>query len=343
MKKLLIITQKVNKNDPVLGFFHRWIEAFRERFESITVICLEEGEHALPSNVRVMSLGKEQGLTRMGYLARFYRFIWRERKQYDSVFVHMNPEYVVLGGILWRLMGKKVNVWYTHKAVTMKLRLAALLAHRIFSASRESFRLASPKLEIVGHGIDTDLFAPSDSFSANEVVEILSVGRIAETKGHHIIIEAVSRLREKGIRVHLSVVGAPVTDADCAYEKLLKEKAGSAVSFVGPIAHANLIPFFRKADIFVNASETGSLDKVVLEAMACGVPVVSSNDAARAILSQFDARLVFPSGDSDALAQNMEALISSGDRIALGSALRREVETKHSLKPLIDRLSAMMQ
>ena len=45
--KLLIMTQAVDQNDPVLGFFHRWIEEFSRHCERVHVICLKEGEHSL--------------------------------------------------------------------------------------------------------------------------------------------------------------------------------------------------------------------------------------------------------------------------------------------------------
>ena len=57
---LLIMTQKVDASDPILGFFDRWIDAFAAHCPSVTVLCLEEGTHDLPSSVRVFSLGKEK-------------------------------------------------------------------------------------------------------------------------------------------------------------------------------------------------------------------------------------------------------------------------------------------
>jgi len=57
--KLLIITQKVDMNDDVLGFMHGWINEFAKHCEKITVICLQKGEHELSDNVKVLSLGKE--------------------------------------------------------------------------------------------------------------------------------------------------------------------------------------------------------------------------------------------------------------------------------------------
>src|SRR3989344_8687589 len=58
--RLLIVTQKIDRDDDLLGFFHQWICEFARHCESVTVICLEKGEYALPANVRVLSLGKER-------------------------------------------------------------------------------------------------------------------------------------------------------------------------------------------------------------------------------------------------------------------------------------------
>ena len=87
---LLILTQKVNKNDPILGFFHQWIEEFSNRFEKVTVICLQKGEYNLPSNVKVYSLGKESGKSKIKYVKNFFNLILGLNREYDSVFIHMN-------------------------------------------------------------------------------------------------------------------------------------------------------------------------------------------------------------------------------------------------------------
>src|SRR3989338_2534636 len=121
--RLLIITQAVDNNDPVLGFFVSWIRELSKRFESVDVICLREGTHSLPANVSVHSLGKEnleienwklKILRRPLYIMRFYRYAWSLRRSYDAVFVHMNQEYVLLGAILWKLLGKRVYMWRNH-------------------------------------------------------------------------------------------------------------------------------------------------------------------------------------------------------------------------------------
>ena len=98
--KLLVITQKVNKNDSNLGFFHEWLLRLAGQVEKLTIICLEKGEYNLPDNVQVLSLGKNikyqisniKFICQLKYLFRFYKYIWKFRKEYDAVFVHMNPE-----------------------------------------------------------------------------------------------------------------------------------------------------------------------------------------------------------------------------------------------------------
>src|SRR5947207_2952335 len=123
--RLLITTQAVDTNDPVMGFFVEWLLALSNRFEHIHVICLKKGAYTLPPNVSVHSLGKpsfakamkgegSRAIDRLKYTMRFYRYSWNLRGEYDSVFVHMNQEYVLLAGALWKALGRKVYLWRNH-------------------------------------------------------------------------------------------------------------------------------------------------------------------------------------------------------------------------------------
>src|SRR5581483_1556903 len=156
--RLLVITQAVDRDDPVLGFFHRWLEALAPTVERLEVVCLREGRHDLPKNVSVHSLGKPA--SRFAYVLNLYRYIFSLR--YDAVFVHMNEEYVLLGGILWRLMGTKVVLWRNHKMGSWRTRLAVSLSSVVCHTSREAFVAYSKKAILMPAGIDTDSFVPPD-------------------------------------------------------------------------------------------------------------------------------------------------------------------------------------
>src|SRR3989344_9148845 len=102
--RLLVLTQKIDPGDDILGFFYGWLLKFAENFKSVTAVCLEAAKtFNLPGNARVLSLGKENGRSRLKYVLNFYKHIWKERENYDAVFVHMNQEYVLLGGLLWKI------------------------------------------------------------------------------------------------------------------------------------------------------------------------------------------------------------------------------------------------
>lgn len=252
--KLLICTQKVDPQDPVLGFFVRWIEEFKKHAE-VEVISLKD-------------LGDKSKLLRAWRLLRL-----ADGKEYDAVLVHMNPEYIVVAGWLWRLRGKRTGLWYTHKSVDLKLRIAAMFANVIFTASKESFRLPSKKVRVMGHGIDTDFFCPDPSVAREDWW--VSVGRLNPSKRHDLAIRAA---HEAGRQLYIVGEGPERNNL----EHLARE-LGVDVVFVGGVSHKEVRNIFRRAARFVHTSETGSLDKVVLEAVACGCPVSTGDPALKFI------------------------------------------------------------
>src|SRR3989338_7521502 len=179
--KLLVITQKVDKNDPVLGFFHRWLEEFAKHYESIIVICLEKGAYDLPNNVKVLSLGKEDDGSRSEYILKFYKYIWEERENYDAVFVHMNQEYVILAGDLWRLLGKKIYLWRNHAKGNILTDLSVLLSNKVFCTSPQAFTARFKKTEIMPIGVDTEFFKHDPNVVRGKN-SALFLGRISPVK-----------------------------------------------------------------------------------------------------------------------------------------------------------------
>lgn len=313
--RLLLTTQKVDRNDDVLGFVHRWIEEIAAQCEQVTVVCLYEGAHALPKNVRVFSLGKERGGSRLSYVLRFWRYIIRERKNYTHVLVHMNPEYVALGGIFWRLSGKKIGLWYSHKMVTLPLKIAVMFAHVIFTTARMSVTFNSPKIRPVGHGIDVEGYrCPPHASGAVPVLS--SVGRITPIKQCEVLIEAGRLLHEGGLPSKVVLVGKPVTPTDVEYDAGLRKQASSieGVEFTGSVPLDKLRGWYCKSDIVVNMVPTGGFDKTVLEGMAAGCLVLSSNEAFREYFGPYGDRLIFKSGDAAELAERAAALWRSPDR-----------------------------
>lgn len=346
-KKLLIVTQKVDSADSILGFFHRWIEEFATQYTEVNVLCLEEGVHTLPNNVFVHSLGKKKGThtslyDRIFRTFRFYRYVWMLKNSYDSVFVHMNPIYVCLAGIVWRMQHKRIALWYTHKHVDIKLRIAEFFTDVIFTASKESFRLHTPKCIVMGHGIDTAVFVPR-SMSDMSTVRVTTIGRIAPIKHCDVMIQAIERVLSAGVRVILEIVGSPVTPQDQEYEKTLRayvQKKGleQHVIFRGSMSHADIASYLPTQHMCINMSATGSLDKAILEAMSCGLSVITANEAFAPMLKSYG--LMVQSTDPVSLADTILRLCRMPDEmVRIGTILRSVVRKEHDLSSLIRRIA----
>ena len=331
---LLIVTQKVDRTDHNLGFFHRWVEEFASQAESVIVICLQEGEHNLPNNVRVLSLGKEERESKLQYVTRFLKYISQEVKSYDGVLIHMNPEYALLGGWYWRLMKKKVALWYVHKSVTKKLRSSIAFVDRVFTASPESFRIESDKKVVTGHGIDTEYFLPS-ARTPSDSLRLLSVGRISRSKNIDVLTDSFALIREEGIDASLTIVGEPITDEDQQYltdlkRRLQQNNLSSRVTFTGGLPHSEMRNQYCTHDILVHLSETGSIDKVVLEAMSCELPVVSSAESFKDILPK---SAVIERNSPDDIVRAIKRIREQKPPV---STLRKYVIEKHGLQNLVN-------
>ncbi len=282
------------------------------------------------------SIRSGEGKGRRVQIARLWRASWTLRPQYDAVFAHMNPEYVLYGGLFWRLLRKRIGLWYTHGTVSTALKTATLLTHHVFTASPESFRIDSPKKVVTGHGIDMALFEGEPLDKTPDTISILTVGRIAKTKNIHLLLEALAHLRTTH-DARLTVVGGPTTVREKDYARTLTEKLDELdikdyVQFVGAQSQAQIAPHYHAADVFVNVSDTGSLDKVVLEAFLTRTPVVSSNVAFKDILAPHGLFL-----ESTAPADIADAILRAQE-FTRTSELYEYTATRHSLPMLIENI-----
>lgn len=267
--RILVVTQKVDRKDPVLGFFHRWIEEFAKRYKFVTVVCLEMGEYHLPVNVKVLSLGKEEGKSRFKYILRFFKYIWQERKNYDAVFVHMNQEYVLLGWKFWKLWHKKIFLWRNHAKGNWMTKLAVLFSNKVFCTSPSSYAAKFKKTIIMPVGIDTDFFKPDPSV-IRKTGSVLFLGRIAPVKK---VLEFVDWLKTENFET-ATIVGSALPK-DLWYEKKVHERVwtnglNSKVKFVAAVTQEEARKLYQSHETYVNFTPAGSMDKTIIEAAACG-------------------------------------------------------------------------
>ncbi|PIT89343.1 MAG: hypothetical protein COU27_00835, partial [Candidatus Levybacteria bacterium CG10_big_fil_rev_8_21_14_0_10_36_7] len=291
-----MITRRVDFDDHLAGFTYKWVRRFSKEVDELFVICLESGNvERLPENVKIVGLNTKNKIIKF---LKFQFFALKFVSKVDGIFCHMNPEYTIAIGPAAKIFRKKIVSWYTHRSITVRLRLLEKIADTVITASKKSFRLSTKKLLVLGHGIDVEAFSPNEETKkpknqkTKKPFTILTVGRISPTKDIESLIAAAGILINKEKKnLKVLIIGAPGIPEHEQYLQSLREMVISSslensVLFLGPKPNKDVVQYYQNADLFVNLSGTGSMDKAVLEAMACESMVLSSNEAFEEILGE---------------------------------------------------------
>ncbi|WP_164847087.1 glycosyltransferase family 4 protein [Neptunomonas marina] len=162
------------------------------------------------------------------------------------------------------------------------------------------------------NGVDTGFFKRSSSqtnANSSDSLALLSVGNLVELKGHHLVIEALAQLPDS---VKLTVVGSGPQEA--ALRQLARElELEERVSFVSNVLQHELVEIYSRSDLMVLASSREGWANVILEALACGVPVVATNvGGAKEAITDSVAGLVIDERSATAIAKAIEEVCQKG-------------------------------
>ena len=141
----------------------------------------------------------------------------------------------------------------------------------------------SSKVKVISNGIDTSLFYPqprknarnSLSLDCNKKI-IFSAGGLIERKGHHIAIDAISEIVKTIPDVHFYIAGKGEY-LRFLEEKISEKRLDDYVTLLGHVPNAELKHWYSAADVFCLASSREGWANVIMESMACGIPVVATN------------------------------------------------------------------
>ncbi len=350
--KLGFVTQVYDAEDAVLGFVPRWVEGLAKNCEKVCVVALKVGDVGqLPANVEVREMGQRG---KIGRYMRFRKFLSDAlgKQGFEALLAHMVPRYARLADRYVRKNGGRTYLWYTHKGVDSRLLKAIPLVDKVFTASAESMRVDTPKKVVTGHGIDLQHFDVKRTTRVRKGPHLLSVGRLTPSKDPITALRALAELRRRGIPATMEWVGAGLVGTDVNYSRDVLHQAevhqvGTFVEWGGMLPYLRIPKKYSQADLMVSTSLTGSVDKVVLEAMASRLPVIASGEAYPPLwttLGQGAQELQFKAGDHIALANGIEALWAKtpDERQELGQTLRDIVSEDHEVDALMARLVAAM-
>ena len=239
----------------------------------------------------------------------------------------------LLAGVPYGLSAHAKDIWLTPPPeLRRKVRDAEVVLTCTSEGRRYLAELAAGETPVVlaYHGVETAgrRRQPADP---EQPPVILSVGRLVEKKGHETLVQAAALLRDRGCAFRLRIVGEGVEWA--RLQRLVHELGlDDRVTFTGPLSEAEVEQEYERAQVFALACrelENGDRDgipNVVLEAMAHGLPIVSTTSPGilEAVAHEQSALLAGPADATDFAGQLERVLLETDlrGRIGAGALLR---------------------
>lgn len=200
------------------------------------------------------------------------------------------------------------------------------------------------KFTVIRLGVDPLILTPPSRIRSHDrptdTLRLVCTGRMVPEKGHVVLLEAIQLLRERGIRVQATLIGAgPELPSLEAY--VARHRLAEAVQFTGALSHEETLGQLRRADLFALASFAEGIPVALMEAMSLGLPCIGTYVAGipELIRHGIDGLLV-PPANASALANALECVLSDPLlRKTLGSSARQRIIHQYNL-PLNQELLA---
>ncbi|MES2391924.1 MAG: glycosyltransferase [Acidobacteriota bacterium] len=198
------------------------------------------------------------------------------------------------------------------------------------------------KFAVVRLGVDPAALLPSLAHAASEhsTLRLVCTGRLVAAKGHRILLQALVKLARRGVQVKTTLIGDG-PERESLRQFVEREGLEDSVVFTSALSHAETLQHVRSADIFVLASFAEGIPVALMEAMALGLPCVSTTVAGIPELIQTgrDGLLVAPSNVEE-LAEAIESLANDPAlRNFLGRSARRRIIRDYNLPLNQERLA----
>lgn len=241
-----------------------------------------------------------------------------------------------------RARNVKVQRFLWSKAVTQLLSVSGELAE----AMSKLTGLSRDLIEVLPNGVDTTKFQPQPADRANlraqfglpaEGIMIGMVARLVPVKNHAGAIDALARLRQQGIDAHLVLAGRGELETPLR-EQARAENVEDVVHFLG--FRDDIDQVYNALDIFLLNSHREGMSNTIVEAMACGVPVVASDVGANAeSIVEGETGFLVPPDAPEELAAALGKLVDAELRARFATAARRRIEENFSIASMVQRYS----
>lgn len=205
--------------------------------------------------------------------------------------------------------------------------------------------ISRDRIRVIENGIDTQLFTPTPHTrsSIREKIGIPqgrfvigTVGRLVAIKGQRILLDAVEMTVRQGVNVHALIVGAG-PELECLKASVGTSSALSGrVSFIGAVE--NVPAILNAMDAFVLPSFSEGMSNTLIEAMACGLPVLASRVGGNPeVMEENQSGLLFEPGNADGICKLLLNLANDEERRkTLGMQARRQAVQRFGLMRMVE-------
>lgn len=182
-------------------------------------------------------------------------------------------------------------------------------------------------LTVIRNGVDTTLFRPNSSAQIDDgIVDFVYVGRLSYDKGVHLLLEAYQKYHHENPNTRLTIIG----------DGMLKHQLDDCVNdgslrWLGVIDHDKIPAVLQRMDAFVIPQNIGGLGLSVMEAMSCGLPVITTAIGETIKLLGDDEGVLVEPDNADAVIDAMRLLSEDKKlRRSMGMRCRKKVEEQYS-------------
>ncbi|MEI8185379.1 MAG: glycosyltransferase family 4 protein [Chlorobiaceae bacterium] len=248
---------------------------------------------------------------------------WMHRHGITHIHEHFgNPTAIVAllmksyGGVSYSISVHGPDIFYAIDSAMLaeKVRNASFIRCISHYCRSQIMRISNSdswkKQHIVRCGVNPDLYAVRPD-PGNSIPSIICVGRLVPAKGQHILLEACSLLKQRGVKFHLTLVGDG-PDRHYLEQFVAGNNLKERVTFTGVLGQDKVRVHYDSTDLFVLASFAEGVPVVLMEAMAKEIPVISTRiTGIPELIEHGQNGLLARPGDRIDLAQQIQTLLEN--------------------------------
>ena len=219
-----------------------------------------------------------------------------------------NERFYLLDKFIFKRLSKKI--WKRTKKVIANSEGLKKLANKV---------VPDQEISVIYNGVDTEEFRPLEDKQEENKLKIISIGRLIERKGFKYLFESIKNNKQ----VSLTLVGEGNLQSEL---KKLAARNNIEVNFLGKINHKDIAKYLQRADLFVLPSLNEGMSNSILEAMACGLPIIATDTGGSKELIKNNG-FVVKKADAGSLKKVIENFIANRELIeSMGRASREAAE-----------------